>query len=204
MEKDELSWAEIKAMWGETDRRIEENDRKWAEKWAGITRGFEETKQLFDKLGIKADNINTKVEGISKSNGLFAEEYFFSSLEEKKEFAGIHFDTVSNSFRTSRKMPDGSKIEDQFDVVMINSKAVAIIEIKYKADSDDIIELAERKAKNFKTLFPVYKDFDIYLGLGSFNFNEYVVKEAKEYGIGLLKQVGNSIECKNDWAMKAY
>jgi hypothetical protein len=200
MEKQELSWAEIKAKWAETDRRFEETNRRFEE----TDRGFKETKQLFDKLGIKADNINTKVEGISKSNGMFAEEYFFRSLEEKKEFAGIHFDYVSNGFKGLIKTSDGSRLEDQFDIVMINDNAVAIIEIKYKADSDDIIKLAGKKAKNFKTLFPVYKDFDLYLGLGSLSFNEYVVNKAKEYGIGLLKQKGNTIEYKNDWAMKVY
>jgi hypothetical protein len=39
--------------------------------------------------------------------------------------------------------------------------------------------------------------------LGSLVFEEKVVQEAKKYGIGLLKQCGNTIEYKTDW-VRAY
>ena len=207
-------FAETKQLFDEldikADRRSADLDAKFEETKRGFEEtkhGFDETKQLFDKLGIKAENMNTKLEGISKSNGLFAEEYFFNSLADKMEFAGIDFDDIctrGSLFERKKKMPDGSVLKDQFDIVMRNGKSVAIIEIKYKAESDYVKELATRKVKNFRILYPEHEKDDVYLGLGSLSFNEYVIDEARKYGVVLLKQVGKTIEYKADWAVKAY
>jgi hypothetical protein len=63
--------------------------------------------------------------------------------------------------------------------------------------------MANRKVSNFRVLFPYYENYKIYLGLGSLVFEENVVQESKKYGIGLLKQCGNTIEHKTDW-VRAY
>jgi len=144
-----------------------------------------------------------QIGGMSRSSGEFAENLFFHSLEKSKSFAGVHFDTVSNHFKMLKKMPDGTRLEDQFDIVMINDNAVAIIEVKYRAQSEDPKEMIERKVPNFRTLFSDYADFKIYLGLGSFAFDEFTVKEAKKLGIGLLKVSGDMVEYKTDW-VRAY
>ena len=205
--KKEFTAADVWAMFAETDRKIAETDRILSEKFAETDRKIAETDRIlnekFEKLGIKVSDVNSKVDGIGKSNGKFAEEYFLSSLERRKEFAGVHFDYVSDGFKRFMKMQDGSKIKDQFDVVMVNDDAIAIIEVKYRADKDYLEEMATRKVKNFRILFPDYKDSKIYLGLGSLSFDEYVVKEAKKYGIGLLRQVGDVIEYETDW-VRAY
>jgi hypothetical protein len=211
MEKEELSWADLKNMFAETDRKFAES-RLLIDKISLEARQIsleakqrgEELDRRIDKIGTKLEGTNSRVDGIGNSNGKFAEEYFFNSLEEKKEFAGVHFDYVSDRFKGLVKMPDGNRLQDQFDIVMINDDAVAIIEVKYKAKSDYLEELALRKVNNFRILFPHYKDYDIYLGLGSFSFEKGVVEKAKEYGVGLLRQVGNVIEYKTDWEVKAY
>jgi len=100
-------------------------------------------------------------------------------------------------------MPSGTMVQDQFDIVMLNDNAVAIIEVKYKAENDYPKEMVERKVRNFRILFPDYANYKIYLGLGSLVFEGRVVQEAEKYGIGLLKQSGNTIEYKTDW-VRAY
>jgi len=135
---------------------------------------------------------------------MFAEELFFNTLSEKKEFAGVHFDDVRDDFGYLLKLPGGKRVEDQFDIVMLNDTSVAIIETKYKARKADVETLAERKVKNFKILFPAYKDLNIYLGLGALAFDKDVIEKAREYGVGLLKQVGDTIEYATDWEVKAY
>jgi len=176
----------------ETDRQMKETDRQIKE--TGLQ--MKETNRKLKELGIN-------VVGISNSNGKFAEELFYDSLEASKTFAGVHFDAVSNVFGGTKKMPDGKMIQDQFDIVMLNEDAVAIIEVKYKAEGDYPKEMANRKINNFRILFPDYADYKIYLGLGSLVFEKKVVQEAKKYGIGLLKQCGNIIEYKTDW-VRAY
>jgi hypothetical protein len=119
------------------------------------------------------------------------------------EFAGVHFDGVDNKFKCSMKMPDGSIVRDQFDIVLVNDNAVAVVEVKYSAKDSYPRKMVEQKVPNFRTLFPRYAGYKIYLGLGSMSFSDEVVREAKKLGVGLLKQVGEAIEYQTDW-VRAY
>jgi hypothetical protein len=209
----------------ETRRILQENDRALTEKFKelGIERlenerifnekfkelGIERLEnertfnEKFEKLGITVKDINSNVVGIGNSNGEYAEDYFFSSLKKKMEFAGVHFDDISTDFKLMRKAPDGRRIEDQFDIVMLNGEAAAIIEIKYKARKDDPKQIVNQKVSNFRFLFPEYAKLKIYLGLAAFSFEESAEKEAKELGIGLLRQVGETVEYETKW-VRAY
>jgi len=200
MEKKELTAADVWAMFAESDRKIAEGHRLLDEKLAESNRILTEK---FEKLGITVKDINSNVVGIGNSNGEYAEEYFYNSLKKKMEFAGVHFDDISTDFKLLRKTPDGRRIEDQFDIVMLNCEAAAIIEIKYKARKDDPKQIASQKVSNFRFLFPDYAKLKIYLGLAAFSFEESAEKEAKELGIGLLKQVGETIEYETKW-VRAY
>jgi len=185
MEKKELTAADVWAMFAETRQQIEKTSRQMAE-----------TDKKLKELGIH-------VAGITDSNGMFAEEYFFNSLENKLEFAGVSFDNISRDFNLMRKSKDGKRVRDQFDVVLLNGDAVALIEIKYKGRKDDLSKMINQKITNFKYLFPQYAKHKIYLGLGGFSFEKNVAREAEKLGIGLLKQVGETIEYQTDW-VRAY
>jgi hypothetical protein len=177
--------ATQKEAFRETDRILKENALR-----------MQETDRLIKE--------NSKmIGGISNSNGAFAESFFFHSLEKSKTFAGIHFDLVDENFKRSKKMLDGTRLKDQFDIVMINDDSVAIIEIKYSSDSDYIKKMIEKKVPNFKFLFSDYADYKIYLGLGAMSFDKRTIKEAEKYGVGLVKISGEAIEYKTDW-VRAY
>jgi hypothetical protein len=178
VEKKELTAADVWAMFAETAERMKETDRQ-----------MKEVKEL--------------IGGIGNSNGAFAENMFFYSLEKSKTFAGVHFDMVSRDFHRAKKMPDGTRLEDQFDIVMVNDDSVAIIEVKYSSDSEYAKKMIERKVPNFRALFSDYKDYKIYLGMGALSFDKYTVKKAEEYGIGLLNISGDTVEYKTDW-VRAY
>jgi len=221
MEKKELTAADVWAMFAETDRKIAETDRivqenarqiaeghrlldeKFAETDRKIAEGHRLLDEKFEKLGIKFDDIKSNVTGISDSNGEFAEEYFFTSLKRKMEFAGVHFDDIYEDIKLLRKMPNGERLKDQFDIVMINDDAVALVEIKYTARKDYPTTMAKQKVPNFRTLFPDYAGYKIYLGLGAFSISDEVAEEAKKLGIGLLRQVGETVEYETKW-VKAY
>jgi hypothetical protein len=207
MEKKDLTAADVWAMFAETDRQMRENERIFNEKLEQSRLERQENERIFnekfEKLGIFVKDINSNVVGIGNSNGEYAEDYFYSSLEKKMEFAGVHFDDISADFKLMRKAPDGRRIEDQFDIVMLNGEAAAIIEIKYKARKGDPKQLVSQKVSNFRFLFPDYAKLKIYLGLAAFTFEEIAEKEAKELGIGLLRQVGETVEYETKW-VKAY
>ena len=79
---------------------------------------------------------------------------------------------------------------------------MVIIEIKYKADSDDI-ETLLKKALTFKKLFPEYVNYELYLGLAGFSMNKKVEKEALKKGIAVIKQVGDTMVI-NDEHLKVF
>jgi hypothetical protein len=197
--KSECSWQEIKQQMQETDRQMQETDRRMQE----TDRRMQETDRQMQETDRKLKELGIHVAGIGDSNGMFAEEYFFNSLRSKMEFAGVNFDDISRKFKLLRKTLDGKRIEDQFDIVLLNGDAVALIEVKYKARNDDLSKMVNQKIPNFKFLFPEYANHIIYLGLGGFSFEENVDNGAKELGIGLLKQVGETIEYETSW-VRAY
>jgi hypothetical protein len=218
MEKKDLTAADVWAIIAETDRQIADNNRFLTEKLAEtdriLTEKFEQSRlerqenerilnEKFEELGIKVNDIKSNVNGISDSNGEFAEEYFFTSLKKKMEFAGVHFDDIYEDFKLLRKMPNGERLKDQFDIVMINDDAVAIIEVKYTARKGYPAIMVNQKVPNFRILFPDYASYKIYLGLGALSISEEVAKEAKELGIGLLRQVGETVEYETKW-VRAY
>jgi outer membrane protein assembly factor BamD (BamD/ComL family) len=75
---------------------------------------------------------------------------------------------------------------------MYNCSSISIIEIKYKADKEDV-EQVVKKADTFKKLFPEYKDYAIYLGLAGLHIDKSVEKEAIKQGVGIIKQVGKNM-----------
>jgi len=225
MEKKDLTAADVWAMFAETDRKMAENarqmvenrqetDRQREEDRRFLTENLAETRRIlqendraltekFEALGIKVNDIKSNVTGISDSNGEFAEEYFFTSLKKKMEFAGVHFDDIYEDIKQLRKMPNGERLKDQFDIVMINDDAVALVEIKYTARKGYPAIMVNQKVPNFRTLFPDYVGYKIYLGLGALSISEEVAEEAKKLGIGLLRQVGETVEYETKW-VRAY
>jgi hypothetical protein len=184
----ELTSADIFAMFDRTNQLIDklrdETDRKFAE-----------IKQLFNNQNVEAYIDNDCLD-----------KRVFDFLGQNIEFAGIEFSEISGraAFRFANQIPRSVRLEDEFDIVMENSNSIAIIKISHEVDNNYVERLTTRIVKNFRDLFPKYEKYDIYLGLGSLSFNEYVVDEARKYGIALLKQVGKTIEYKSDWAVKAY
>jgi phage-related minor tail protein len=211
----EKSRAESEKSRAEYEKNRAEYEKNQAEYEKKRQADLAETKALFEKNQIEYEKrqakldaqmaeTNKKINGISDSNGMFAEEFFFNTLSEKKEFAGIHFDEVEDDIGYRRKLPDGKRIKDQFDILMTNAASVAVLEVKYRARKDDVETLAGRKLKNFKILFPEYNGLKVYLGLAALAFEDDAVEEARKYGIGLLQQVGETVEYAADWEVKAY
>jgi hypothetical protein len=63
--------------------------------------------------------------------------------------------------------------------------------------------MAVEKVAAFRSLFPEYKDYKLYLGIAGFSMDGEVEDEAKRLGIGLLKQDGDAVKTV-DIPLKAY
>jgi len=113
--------------------------------------------------------------GVGNNQGAVAEEF--------------HFDFIEKNVTVSTK-----GLEDEYDILMINGQDVFIIEVKTKAHEDDLTRLIEKKAVNFKKLFPMYKDCRQHLGLASFGFYDELIKKALSLGVTVLQRKGDLIE----------
>jgi hypothetical protein len=139
-----------------------------------------------------------EIAGIGDGNGMFAEDVMFGAVEKDKIFAGVQFDEVRRGMEGDEVLPNGKKIRAEFDVVLLNGTSVALIEAKYRVRRDDLERLIYVQLPKFRRVFPQYRDFKIYLGLGGMSFNDGVMEEALLRGVGTLKFDGGTLVEVND------
>lgn len=150
------------------------------------------------KLEEKVDRICGKVGGIDDNIGHHAEQFFLDVFERKKEFGGIKYDEVHHNFGRNDKV---GKID--IDILLLNGNSVALIEVKNRIHPNFVTDFSEERVKKFRTLYPEYDKYKIYLGIADFSFDDEVLNRAKENGIGIVKQAGEGIEVEAE-NLKAY
>ena len=132
--------------------------------------------------------LTTELNGISKSNGDFAEEYFNNAFEQDNLFfAGKHYDHMKTDLNLSN-LKSGRK-DVQYDIVLYNDESIVIIEKKYKACKNDIYDVI-RKGEAFRAWFPDYADHKIYLTIAAMSFLRNTIKNAENKGIAIIRQKG--------------
>ena len=191
----EISMAELKESIAATGREL---DRVIKEREIADKKRDEEIAEL-RKLN---KSMNSEVKGIANSNGLFAEEYFYRTLDESRTFGGYHFDFADRNLKRNHTNKEGKPVQTEYDVLMGNKVATCILEVKYRARKKNIEELLE-KVDKFRIHFPAYANHKIFLGIGALSFEEGVERMAKEYGIGIMRQNGDAVEI-DDANLKAY
>ncbi|MBL0702926.1 MAG: hypothetical protein JJV95_02935, partial [Sulfurospirillum sp.] len=74
----------------------------------------------------RLNKLGKLIGNVSNNQGDIAEEFFYNSISANPKLNGIDYDFTDKNI-TRRRFG----IEDEFDMVLINSKDVAIIETKY-------------------------------------------------------------------------
>ncbi len=148
-----------------------------------------ELKASQEKSDRRLDKVTKMLGNMGNNQGDVAEEFFYNSLESKPTLAGINYDFIDKNAHRSK-----DNIEDEYDILLVNGKDIAIIETKYKAHTSDIEKLINKKYTNFKKLYPEYKDYTHHLGLASFNINKDVKELASKNNVILLQRKGDIIE----------
>ena len=174
----------------ETDRRMKETDRQMKE----TDRQMKETDRQMKETDRQLTKLGEMIGGISRNHGNFAEEYFINSLYKNKPvFFGEKFDKMLK-FQIAE---DKEKIKAEFDILLVNGKSVAIVEVKFKVHEKDIEKLV-RKVKHFRQQFPEYQNHQVYLCLASMVFDEAIEQACKETGIAVIKQSGETVIIYDD------
>ena len=192
MENVDKTPATFESMWKlfrESERQRQESAAKFDHEIAEISKQQAET-------GRKIDKLNETVNGMSKSDGLFAEEYFFNAFENgKRTFEGETFDEITKNLK-------GTKSRDEYDIVLINGKSVGIIEVKYRGRMDVIPKIIN-KTTTFRANYPKFQHHRIFLALASMMFNQRLEDECKENGIAIIRQAGDTVVINGEH-LKAY
>ncbi len=141
------------------------------------------------KTDARLDKLATMYGGVANNQGAVAESFYFNSLKHHPVLRGIRFDSVYKNLTGN-----SHGIEDEYDILLLNGRDVFIIEVKYKAHPDDLKTLINKKASNFKPLFPLYKDHKLHLGLASFHLGDETIQSALNQGVTVLQRKGDLIE----------
>ncbi len=150
---------------------------------------MKKTDEQIKRNEAKLTKMGVLVGNIGNNQGDVAEEFFYNSLEDKKDLAGVHYDFIDKNWKSSTK-----NLRDEFDIVMVNGKDIAIIEVKYKAHESDLEKLLTKKQTNFKELFPLYKDYTHHLALASFYMPQELKEKALENNVIVLQRKGDVME----------
>jgi Holliday junction resolvase-like predicted endonuclease len=147
------------------------------------------TDEQMKRTDAKLERIGITLGNIGNNQGAVAEEFFYNSLEHNPTLGGIHYDFIDRHW--SHRI---GNLKDEFDIVMVNGKDIAIIEVKYKAHEEDLIKLVSKKMDNFKQLFPAYKDYTHHLVLATFSLYDELKVKALAQGVTVLQRKGDTIE----------
>lgn len=143
------------------------------------------------KTDAKIKELCQLIGNINHNQGDVAEEFFFHSLVKDTRLGHIHSEDVIKNMSKHR-----GGIQEEYDLIMTNGNALAIIEVKYKAHQNDLDKL-ERKMHNFKKLFPIYQPFKQYGAIAAFHIKEAAKKAALERGFFVLQRHGKLVHSEN-------
>lgn len=152
----------------------------------------EEQMQRNDKmLTEKLERMSIMLGNIGQNQGDVAEEFFFQSLIKDNHLGQIYFDDVVKNMEKHR-----GNIQEEYDLVMTNGDAIAVVEVKYKAHQNDLDKL-DRKMKHFKQLFPIYQAFKQYGAIAAFHINDDAKAEALRRGYFVLQRSGDLVHTES-------
>ena len=184
--KTDAQVAETAAQVAKTDAQLAKTDAQLAKTDAQPTNTDAKLDRLADKLDRLAEMYGG---GVGNSQGAVAEEFYYNSLKADPVLGGVRFDFVDKNITRSH-----AGLEDQFDLRLVNGRAVFVVEVKYKAHRNDLRRLLDDKAASFRRLFPEYADREQRLVLAAFHVNDELKRAALAQGVTVLQRKGDLIE----------
>ena len=148
------------------------------------------------ETGRKLDKVAKMLGSIGTNQGDVAEDFFYNSFVKDNHLGSLPFDDITKNMFKHR-----GKIQEEYDIFLTNGESIAIIEVKYKAHLGDIQKL-ERKFNNFKTLFPIYKEYKLYGAMASFYFNQDTKDELLKQGYFIVERCGDLVKTENSDYLK--
>ena len=160
-----LTFEKVWFMMQKTDEQMRKTDEK-------LNKSIEETKALKQILF-----------GLGNNLGQITEDYFYNSIAIDKKIDDIQYDYISRNLKI-----EGKQINGEYDIVLINSERLLVIEVKQKPHINDIEKFVNKQLPAFKQLFPIYSGYKIYGAIAGMAFSADTKDAAKENGLYILTQ----------------
>ena len=165
-----------------TDEQLAKTDAQLAKTDAQLAR----TDAQLDRVSRKLERLGELVGNISNNQGDIAEEFFYRSFLKNPAIGSLRFDSVSRNLNNSK-----DKIEEEYDLVLINGDSIAVLEVKAKAHVKDLEWMVTRKMPHFPLLFREFSHYRRYAGIATLTTNDALIAKARELGLYLLTQQGD-------------
>jgi hypothetical protein len=169
-----ISQAKTDAQMAKTDAQMAKTDAQMA------------------KTDAKLDRLAKMYGGIADNMGSSAEEYFYNSLNDSKQIGRFQFDIIYERIKGGSP---GS--QQEYDLVLVNGTAVALVEVKYKVHLN-VLDQVDKQLRSFKQHFPEYQHMQLYGGIAGFSVPDDVVQAAHDKGFFVLKRSGDSFSVDAD------
>ncbi|MBF0604207.1 MAG: DUF3782 domain-containing protein [Nitrospirae bacterium] len=203
----------------ETDRKFQETDRKFQEtdqeiketareiketareiKETGqqireMRKAFQDTDLQIKATDIKVKEVSTQIGNLGGKWGKFVEGLVAPACETLFSQRGIPVHQVSRQVKA--KLPGGRQME--IDVFVVNTDAVALVEVKSTLTVESVREHLVRLAE-FKEFFPVYADKRVIGAVAGIVIEENAGRFAINKGLFVIEQTGNILRMANDEA----
>jgi hypothetical protein len=177
-----------------TDQELKDLVASLAIESAKTEKRFQETEKRFQETDKFIKNLSINIDGISKTQGEITEDYFYNILKDEKKVDNLKFDTIERNLHQYLR----NDMKGEYDIILFNGDSVLIVEIKNKIREKDISNLKDKQIKNFRELFPNYKDYKIYGAVAGFTIKDKVASKAKENGFFVLQKKGEMMIEEHD------
>jgi len=185
----------LKAQFAETDAQIKalaEQSNRTDAQLAKTDAQLAKTDAQLARTDVKLEKIAKLFGDVNNNRGEEAEEFFFTSLNKNPHIAGIEFDSIHRNLSGTK-----GKITDEFDLVLVNGNALALIEVKTKAHLNLVDKIIDKKIPHLKFLFPHFNNYKIYAGIASLVTYPELIEKVNAKGLFLLTQQGKHLEIIN-------
>ncbi|MBF0294937.1 MAG: DUF3782 domain-containing protein [Magnetococcales bacterium] len=166
----------------ETDRKLQETDRLIQE----VSRQMRETDRQMRETDRKLDRLGDRL-------GEFVEGLVAPACESLFAQRGIPVHKVSR--RVKARLPGGRLME--IDLLVVNTDAVSLVEVKSKLSVEDVREHLDRLGV-FKEFFPEYADKRVCGAVAGMVIEENVCRFAIHQGLFVIEQAGDTLRMAND------
>ena len=170
----------------EEKRKEFEEKRKEAEE-ERVQREKERAIKLAE-FDARLDKFGRLYGGLGNNIGEQAEEFFYQGFKNNPSIQGMSFDEVDRNVSFHGK---------EYDIVLYNGNSLALFSIKHKLHPKDIEHFVSNDIPQFIELFPQYKGYTIYGGVGALTMKPAVYKQAQDAGLFVFTQSGDKPLIKN-------